>query len=202
MNTRSIALAVTFAAIAISLNTIRIPTIYLPGFSYHFNEIPLVIAFFLFGPKTGLLVGAIHLVGQELLFPIGPPALVTYPMGFVALLVMVLGAYIASRLSSDKSKFTKPANERKRTIWLTASAALSRGGIMPVLQYFVLYGLLFPLVLGTNIPRAYAVALIPGFILYNVTVSLYTVPIAWELAIRVRKRLKLESYLRGMSDDG
>jgi riboflavin transporter FmnP len=189
MNARSIALAITFAAIAIALNIVKIPTIFLPGFSYHFNEIPIVVAFFLFGPKIGLLVGILHLAGQELLFPNGPTGIVAYPMGFIALLVMVLGAYVAVRLISRslKPKFS----EKRRSIWLTACAAASRGGIMPVLQYFLLYGILFPLVLGTDIPRTYAATLIPSFILYNVTVALYTVPIAYLVAKEVSKRLRI-----------
>ena len=191
MNAKSIALAVMFAAIAIALNTIRIPTIYLPGFSYHFNEIPLVVTFILFGPKIGFLVGALHLAGQELLFPIGPPGIVAYPMGFIALLVMILGAFLANKLIAQKSKVDNPTSEKKRIIWITACAATVRGGIMPILEYFVLYGVLFPLVLGTDIPRTYAAGLVPSFILYNVTVALYTVPIAWLLATKVKNQLRL-----------
>jgi len=191
MNARSIALAITFAAIAIALNTVKIPTIYLPGFSYHFNEIPLVVAFFLFGPKIGLLVGILHLAGQELLFPIGPTGIVAYPMGFLALLVMVSGTYVASRLISQNPRPNNQFSEKKRSIWLTACAVTSRGGIMPVLQYFLLYGLLFPLVLGTDLPRTYAATLIPSFILYNVTVALYSVPLAYLVAREVSKRLRI-----------
>ena len=191
MNARSIALAITFAAIAIALNTVKIPTIYLPGFPYHFNEIPLVVAFFLFGPKIGLLVGILHLAGQELLFPIGPTGIVAYPMGFIALLVMVSGTYVASRLISQNPRSNNQFSEKRRSIWLTACAATSRGGIMPVLQYFLLYGILFPLVLGTDLPRTYAATLIPSFILYNVTVALYTVPLAYLVAREVSKRLRI-----------
>jgi riboflavin transporter FmnP len=196
MNARSIALAVTFAAIAIALNTIRIPTIYLPGFSYHFNEIPIVVTFILFGPQIGFLVGVLHLAGQELLFPIGPPGIVAYPMGFLALLVMVAGAYLANRLIAHKSKFDNPLNDEKRAIWMTAGASISRGGIMPIVEYFVLYGVLFPLVLGTDIPRTYAAGLVPSFILYNVTVALYTVPIAWLLAAKVSNQIRLNPNFR------
>ena len=195
MNARSIALAITFAAIAIALNTVKIPTIYLPGFSYHFNEIPLVVAFFLFGPKIGLLVGILHLAGQELLFPIGPTGIVAYPMGFLALLVMVSGTYVASRLISQNPRPNNQFSEKRRSFWLTACAATSRGGIMPVLQYFLLYGILFPLVLGTDLPRTYAATLIPSFILYNVTVALYSVPLACLVAREVSKRLKIGTSL-------
>jgi riboflavin transporter FmnP len=195
MNARSIALIATFAAIAIALNTIRIPTIYWPGFSYHFNEIPIVVAFLLFGPKIGALVGVLHLAGQLALFPIGPTGIVAYPMGLVALLVMLLGMYLASRFTSRRAASEKPLNEKKRTIYFTAFAAASRGGIMPFLAYGVMYHVLLPLVLGISIPETYIAALVPSFVLYNVTVPLYTVPISYLIARRASIQLRIETPL-------
>jgi len=195
MNARSIALIATFAAIAIALNTIRIPTIYWPGFSYHFNEIPIVVAFLLFGPKIGALVGVLHLAGQLALFPIGPTGIVAYPMGLVALLLMLFGVYLASSFTSRRATSEKPPNEKKRTIYLTAFAAASRGGIMPFLAYGVMYRVLLPLVLGISIPEAYIAALVPSFVLYNVTVPLYTIPIAYVVATKVGRYLKIEPRL-------
>ena len=113
MNARSIALIATFSAIAIALNIIRIPTIYWPGFSYHFNEIPIVVSFLLFGPKIGALVGVLHLAGQLALFPIGPIGIAAYPMGFVALLLMLFGVYLASRFISSQSCIGEASYVRK-----------------------------------------------------------------------------------------
>ena len=107
MDTKSITLIAIFAAIAIALNVVRIPTIYWPGFSYHFNEIPIVVAFLLFGPKIGVLVGVLQLVGQEILFPVGPIGIVVYPMGFVALLVMFFGVYLGNRFITHKDASEK-----------------------------------------------------------------------------------------------
>ena len=193
MNARSIALIATFAAIAIALNTVRIPTIYWPGFSYHFNEIPIVVAFLLFGPKIGVLVGVLHLAGQEALFPVGPVGIVVYPMGFMALLVMLFGIYLAIRFIIYKVAPEMPIDEKKRTIYLTAFAAVCRGAVMPLIAYGVLYRFLLPLVLGTPIPEAYIAALVPSFVLYNVTVPLYTIPISYVIARRVSNYLKLEA---------
>jgi riboflavin transporter FmnP len=195
MNARSIALITTFAAIAIALNTIRIPTIYWPGFSYHFSEIPIVVAFLLFGPTVGVLVDVLHIAGQLLFFPVGPVGFVVYPMGFVAVLLMLAGVYLASRFTSRKVGSEKPLSEKKRTIYLTAFAAAIRGGIMPFLTYGVLYHALLPLVLGTSIPEAYIIALVPSFVLYNVTLPLYTVPIAYFVATKVGRYLKIETCL-------
>jgi hypothetical protein len=55
---------------------------------------------------------------------------------------------------------------------------------MPILEYFILCGVLFPLVLGTGTPRTSAAGLVPSFIFYNVTVAFYSVPIAWLLATK------------------
>ncbi len=84
MNSKSVTLAASFAAIAITLNVVRIPAVYWPGWSYHFSEIPIVIAFMLLGPTIGVLVGVINLIGQELLFPIGSVGVVAYPHGFLS----------------------------------------------------------------------------------------------------------------------
>jgi riboflavin transporter FmnP len=195
MNARSIALIITFAAIAIALNTIRIPTIYWPGFSYHFSEIPIVVAFLLFGPKIGVLVEALQLAGQLVFFPAGIVGFVVYPMGFVAVLLMLAGVYLAGRFTSRRATSEKFLSEKKQTVYFTAFAVASRGGIMPFLTYGVLYNVLLPLVLGTSIPAAYITALVPSFVLYNVTIPLYTVPIAYLVATKVRKYLKIESRL-------
>jgi riboflavin transporter FmnP len=195
MNARSIALIITFAAIAIALNTVRIPTIYWPSFSYHFSEIPIVVAFLLFGPRIGVLVEVLHLAGQLVFFPVGPAGLVVYPMGFVAVLLMLAGVYLASRFASRKTASEKPLSEKRRTIYLTAFAAASRGGIMPFLTYGVMYHVLLPLVLGISIQEAYIAALVPSFVLYNVTVPLYTVPIASIIATKVGRYLRIEPRL-------
>ena len=144
MNSRSIALVITFAAIAIALNVVKIPTIFWPGWSYHFNEIPIVIAFMLFGPKSGILVAVIHLSGQELLFPMGSAGIVAYPMVFIALLLMLSGVYLANWFISRQTSMDKPFSEKRRTFYFTAFSTATRGAIMPFLTYGVMYHVLLP----------------------------------------------------------
>lgn len=193
MNTRSLALVITFAAIAIALNTIRIPTIYLLGFSYHFYEIPIVVSFLLFGPKVGVLVGLLNLAGQELLFPMGPAIMVSYPIAFIGLLFTFLGTYLAIKYLNRKST-EKTHNDRKRTFYLTAFASATRGAVMPVIIYELFYHALLPLV-GIRVPEAIIVGLIPGFFLFALTVPLYTIPIAYIIATKVSKSLQIEPCL-------
>jgi riboflavin transporter FmnP len=195
MNARSIALIITFTAIAIALNTVRIPTIYWPGFSYYFSEIPIVVAFLLFGVKIGVLVEVLQLAGQLVLFPAGPAGFAIYPMGFVASLLMLAGVYVASRFTAHKDVSQNSLNGRKPIIYLTAFAIAFRGAIMPLIDYGITYRVLLPLVLGISIPETYIVALVPSFVLFNVTVPLYTVPIAYVVATKVSRALRIEPRL-------
>ncbi len=71
MKTKSIALVATFAAVAIALNAFRIPSVFYPGTFLQFSQIPIVIAFLLFGPKIGILVGLLNVAGGIALFPAG-----------------------------------------------------------------------------------------------------------------------------------
>jgi len=189
MKTKSIALAITFAALAIALTAIKIPTLFYPGGFFRFSQIPVVIAFLLFGFRIGVLVGFVTLIGQIAVFPFNPSAVfIAYPMEFASSLVMFVGMHLSNRLikndgSGRYSLLKKPA------IGLTAFAALFRGGIMPFADYWVTFHVLVPLVLQVKVSEAYIVALVPSFIAYNVIVPLYTVPVAYVVAKRVSRSL-------------
>jgi riboflavin transporter FmnP len=195
MDTRSIALIAIFTALALVLNIVSIPTIYWPGFSYHFSEIPIAVAFILFGPKIGVLVAALNVVGLEVFFPVGPAGFVVYPMGFVAILIMFFGMYLASRFLSRKNATKENLDKNKQAAYFTAFAAAIRGGIMPFLTYSVLYQILLPLFLGNNMRALNVAALVPSFVLYNVTLTLYTVSIAYIVATKLGEHLKIEPRL-------
>jgi riboflavin transporter FmnP len=195
MNARSIALIATFAALAIALNTIRIPTIYWPGWFYTLCEIPVLVAFLIYGFKIGLIVEVLHIAGQEIFFPIGPGGTVVYPMGLIVVPLMVFGIYLAKKFITRKAASESQNSEKKTAIYLTAIAAAVRGGLMPIVDYFVLYHLLLPLVLGRVISEAYIAGLVPAFIIYNMTSALYAVPVAYFIARQASKHLRLETRL-------
>ncbi len=71
MKTKSIAIVIAFATIAISLNAVKIHTT-LPRNLCQISEIPVIIAFLLFGAKIGIFVGLVNLVGQLAFFLLGP----------------------------------------------------------------------------------------------------------------------------------
>jgi riboflavin transporter FmnP len=195
LNARSIALISTFAALAIALNTIRIPSIFWPGFAYSFCEIPVLVAFLIFGFKIGFLVEALHIAGQEIFFPAGPAGIVVYPMGLIFVPLMFSGVYLASKFLARRAASGKQISEKNRTLYFAGFATALRGGIMPIIDYTIMYGILLPLVLSITIPAAHIAALVPSFIVYNITNALYVVPIAYLVAKRVSKYLKMETSI-------
>jgi riboflavin transporter FmnP len=190
MNSKSIALTASFAAIAIVLNIVKIPVIYLQTVAYSPCEIPVVIALLLFGFKIGFLVEVLHVAGQLLFFPVGPAGFAIYPMGMVAVLLMFVGVYLANRFLTYKSGSEEVPIGKKTMVYLTGFAAAVRGIFMPLVDFALLYHVMLPLFLGINIPNAYILGLVPGFILYNVTVALYTIPIAYIIAKQASNYLK------------
>ena len=195
MNSRSISLIATFAALAITLNAIRIPTFYWPGWFYTFAEIPVLVAFLIFGFKIGLLVEVVHIAGQEIFFPVGTGGIVVYPMGLIVMPLMVFGFYLARKFRICNQASGNQISEKKTVIFLTGAATALRGGLMPIVDFFVVYQLLLPLALGRVIPVAYVAGLMPAFIVYNVTSALYAVPVAYFIARQACKHLRLEARL-------
>ncbi len=93
MKTKSIALAIAFAAVAITLTAIKIPTFFYPGGFFRFSQIPVIVAFLVFGLRIEFSVGIVTLIGQ---IAVSPPTsanavLMAYPMDFVSSLLMNLG---------------------------------------------------------------------------------------------------------------
>lgn len=191
MNTKSIALAIAFAAVAIALNVVKIPSLFYPGVPFQITQIPIVIAFLLFGWRIGVLVGIINLVGGLALFPMGPTGIIIYPMDLLSALIMFVGLYTANKFAPIIEKTNKPPIWKKPTIRLTTHTIAFRGGIMPFFDYGALH-VLVPLVLGLYLPESNIIGLIPAFILYNVLVPLYTIPIAYTTATKVGKYLDID----------
>lgn len=198
MNSKSIALVITFAAIAITLNAVRIPTVFYPGTFFQLSQIPIVIAFLLFGAKIGIFVGLLNLVGGLALFPAGAAGgLFVYPFDFVSLLIMFAGIWLASMIIQSRREPGRFSVLKKPVLGLTVGAVALRAGIMPFIDYALVYHVLVPLLLGIEPPEAYISGLVPFFVLYNVIIPLYVVPVAYVVAARVKKHLKIEaSYLR------
>ena len=197
MDAKSIALTIVFSSIAISLNIVKIPVIFYPGNFYQISQIPVVVAFLLFGAGIGIFVGVLSMAGGLALFPLGPAGLIVYPMDFVSLVLMFAGLYVFSRFLKRRNYSGRFSIWKKPVFGLTVGAIAFRGGFMSFVDYGVIFHVLLPLILGLNRPEAVIVGLIPVFVLYNVTVPLYTIPIAYLLAVKIGKYLKIEpAFLR------
>jgi riboflavin transporter FmnP len=192
LNTKSITLIAVFAAIAIILNAIRIPSIYY-SFFYTLCDIPVLVVFIIYGFKMGFLVEAIHIMGQEIFFPTGVAAVVTYPFGLVIHTFMFSGIYVAFKIIQRKRAERNFVGEKKGIIYSTGLATALRGGLMPFIDYLVLYNIALPLALGISIPQSYILALVPAFIVYNLTSTLYAVPIAYLIATKTSKYLRIKA---------
>jgi riboflavin transporter FmnP len=193
LNARLYALISVFAALAIILNIVRIPIFYWPGFFYTICEIPVLVAFLIYGFKLGFLVEAIHIMGQEIFFPVGLGGIVVYPMGFFIHLFMFSGIYFANKLVNRKVSSGKPFSEKRKSFYFTIFATAFRGGLMPIVDSTILYGIFLPLVLGTVISETYILGLLPSFVLYNITSTLYTVPVAYLIAKKASNYLKIQA---------
>ena len=113
-------------------------------------------------------------------------------MGFVAILNMMLGIYLAKKLIIQRKIREKVGVGNRIIIYLTFFGTLSRAVISTILDYAILYHFLMPLIIGQNIPETYILStIVPGIILFNVTVSLYTVPLSYFIAKKVNKNFKL-----------
>ncbi len=193
MKSKSIALISTFAAVAIGLNAIKIPTFFYPGTAFTFIQIPIIVAFLLFGVKIGVLVGVLNLLGELILFPLGTPGLIVYPMGFVSLTIMFAGLYVASKLIHKNEPETSHPR-KKYLISYATSATTFRGIIMPLIDYGIIFHVLLPII-GVNRSEAFIIGLVPASIAYNVIVTLYTVLISYIVAINIGRYLKIELRL-------
>ncbi len=195
MNTKSIALAITFAAVAIVLNTVKIPAVFYPNNFFQLTQIPVVVAFLLFGVRFGVSVGVLNLIGSFALFPFGTAGLILYPMDFISLLLTFAGLYLASVFIAKNNDASGVSHFRRPAVGLTVGALATRGGLMPLVDYGVLNHILLPLILGFQRSEAAMLALVPVFVLFNVIVVLYTVPVAFFVANRIGRYLKIEPRL-------
>lgn len=188
MDAKAIALIIAFAALAIVLNPVRIPSVFWPGFNYRLWEIPIITAFLLFGPKCGISVAVLNGAAQIVFFP-GPAGAIVLPWGVVLMLSMFLGIYIASKLIDSRVSQGKNLG-KKPIVYFTAFGTLSRVVIMLFVDYGV-YLFLLPIVMGRTFTDAYIIALMPAMVIFNITVPLYSIPVSYLIAKTVSKNLEV-----------
>jgi riboflavin transporter FmnP len=122
---KAIALTVVFTALSIVLSHavsgISIPAPYFLFLSYEIWEIPIIVAYFLLGPKYGV---SITLLSGAFLFAVFHNYIVFG--GVLACLSMLLGLYLGGIYVSRRSKLGKLVSEKKIVVLYTALAVLFR----------------------------------------------------------------------------
>lgn len=192
MKTKTISLIIAFSAIAIALNPIisrlAIPVLYLPntGVVYQFFEIPIVAALFLLGLRSGLAVTVLNSVAMAFLFP---GNFFLYPVvNFAAVTSMMIGISLAIRFY--KGRVENPAIFRGKRIILISTAF---GIILRILATTpIWYGIVVTFYPDPSF-AFFSTVIFPLQALYNSTQALFTITIAYFVAKRVSKNLKMDN---------
>ena len=188
MNTKAISLTITFAALTIALDPIRVPSVILPGVYFRFCEIIIVVAFLLLGSAIAISIAGLNTLAEIILFP-GPAVLVGRPLVFMLTLSMLFGIYLAGTFL--KRKAVQNQNHKlKPIIYYTALGALFRAAVAPLLNY-PMWRFVVPALAGLPLSFEQVIALMPAFMLYAIVFCLYTIPIGYFIARIVGRSLKI-----------
>lgn len=191
LNTRTIALIIVFAALAIVLNP-AISGIGVPFFSQIYNvwEIAIMVAFLLMGFKSGISVA---LLNAAFLFSVYPgPARALFPlMNTIAVSSMMVGIYFANQLTRKNSQDQTPSGARKITFYTAFGIVFRLIAMLPVMYTLLHFHI------GVTPPSESAIFMIalPLQTFYNVTITLYTIPVGYFIAKTASKNLKVGVYI-------
>jgi len=195
MNTKAIALTIVFAALTVALNPeltkIFFPAPYAPFLLYQIWEIPIVAAFLLINPKSGVAIAALNAVVLLAIFqgasPLGPF------YNLAAILSMLLGIFVAHKLFAKR---LSPANgvtgkwkyNSALALAYTALGITFRVGFMGLLNYVTLR---YPPPIGFSLPEISIVGYyLPATSIFNATLALYTIPLGYFIAEVVKRNFR------------
>ncbi len=188
MNTKKLTLTIVFAALTVALNPaisrIGVPAPYAPFLIYGLWEIPIIAAFLLIGSKSGIAVTALNAI---VLFAFYPGPLPTGPLyNFIAIISTLAAVFFAYKFLNRDSQ-----NAKNQAILVTASTALGivfRVVVMTVVNYVTLR---YDYPIGFSMPEAAVVGFLPAGALFNGTVVLYSIPIAYIITRAVKNNVRL-----------
>ena len=192
MNTKTLALTILFAVVTIILNpaftNIVFPFPLATFLFFQIWEIPIVIAFILIGPRSGVTIALLNTLVLLAVFPGASPTGPFYNLA--AVLSMLLGIYLAFKLVASKQR---PGNTfRYGTIIVAVSTAFGiifRVAVMSVVNYVFLR---FPPPVGYSYTEAAIIPFIPIVGVFNAIIALYTVPIGMLIANVIKSNLRLQ----------
>jgi len=185
MDTKTVAVVTTFAALTIvfNLSPLKFPAPYAPYLKYQIWEIPIVAAFLLYGVVVGV---SIAIINTAILFAVYPGELPTGPLyNLAAIMSMLFGMLIVKRLAGR--------NPQKRAETLLAALATVLGivlrvGAMTVVNWTFLR---FPPPVGYGMPEGAILLALPLIAIFNATLALYTIPLGYVIAKAVRLGVKI-----------
>ncbi len=186
LKSKALAGMAVFAAMALLLNmAVKIPAPYASFLIYEIWEIPMVVAFLIFGAAACFGVMFINLIALQLIFP---GQLITGPVyNLAAVMLMLLGMWLAGI-------FAKVRGVR------TTVAAATVGGILTrtVGMNFIM-GILMPLSppIGFAIPSSVLRETLVLIAVFNGSVALYTVPVSYWIAGIVKPKSSMSSFASG-----
>jgi riboflavin transporter FmnP len=192
MNTKTLAATIVFAALTVALNPaisgIGIPAPYAPFLIYGLWEIPIVVAFILIGPLSGI---SISLLNAAVLFAFFQGSLPTGPLyNLIAIMSTLSGIYVARKLI--KGKITSGKIEFEIITGATILGIVLRVGVMTIVNYVTLR---YPYPIGFGMPEIDIIGFLPLGALFNGTLALYTIPTGEFIAKIVKSRLKLGNFI-------
>jgi riboflavin transporter FmnP len=193
-STKTLALIIIFSALAIALNLYgpKIPFPLTDFLWFQLWEIPIVVAFLLIGPKTGLAVAGLNTIVLFAFFQGGLPSGPIYNLA--AVLAMMLGIYLPYKIATRGCKTDNIGTYLKKhiivlTISATALGIILRVAIMSIINYFALQQA-YPF--GYQFPDPAALAFVPIVAVFNAIIAAYTIPIAIAITIAILSRVKIE----------
>lgn len=176
MRARTIAVLGVFAALTIALNLspLKVPAPYAPFLIYQVWEIPIVVAFFIYGWRIAAGLAVLNTAALLILFP---GALPTGPLyNFAAVISMIAGLALVKKILPAKPKGAK---EAIAVGGLTVSGIATRTAAMLAVNYSFLS---YPPPVGFSLPQDVVVLYMPFIALFNASLALYTILGGYALA--------------------
>lgn len=179
-DSRRISLIALLTAIAILLNQIvRIPAPFDQYLLYEFWEIPILLGFLLLGFWSGTTIAFLNTL---YLFLLPQPVLLGPVYNLLAVISMVVGVLAAMRVARSRGWGSSG-------LWISATAlgSLSRTLVMTLVNAAVVTQ---PPPIGYSIPSDVLLETLLFTGVFNLTVTLYTVPLAFSALRAVRSRYR------------
>ena len=188
MNPKTIAIIAVFSAlsIALSLSPLKFPAPYAPFLYYQLWEIPIVVAFLLYGTRIGISIPVINTLVLFAFFQGGLPAGPLY--NFIAIVSTLLGVYLIQKTMGNR--FSKG----KETILTTLSTMLgviTRVAVMTVVNWIVLP---MDAPFGYSVPPDALAGYVGTTAFFNATIVLYTIPLGYVIARAIVTRTKTQIW--------